>query len=151
MRASTPPTPWPTRSASSARSSTRRGCAPSAAAGRALAVRADGPKLRQVLVNLLGNAARHTPPGGTVCGGRRGRRARVRLRVARHGVRHRGRPARAHLRAVRARARRRTAPAQGTGLGLTISRALGPRHGRRRDGRERGGAGSTFTVTLPRG
>ena len=31
-----------------------------------LTVRADGVRLRQVLLNLLTNAARHTPPGGTI-------------------------------------------------------------------------------------
>jgi signal transduction histidine kinase len=115
-----------------------------------LAVLADGPKLRQVLVNLLGNAARYTPPGGAVCVDAAADGARVRLRVRDTGL---GIAADQLERIFEPFARvrdGRLAPPQGTGLGLTISRALARGMGGDVTVESAPGAGSTFAVELPR-
>jgi signal transduction histidine kinase len=114
-------------------------------------VRADAARLRQILVNLLGNAARHTPAGGTVAVDAAADGAGVRLHVRDTGV---GIAADQLERIFEPFARvhdRRAAPTEGTGLGLTISRALA--RGMQGDVTvvSAPGAGSTFTVTLPRG
>jgi len=114
----------------------------------ALAV--DSDRLGEVLANLLDNALRHTPPGGTVTvSGRRTAEA-IELAVADDGEGiepaelarvferfHRGDPA-----------RRRTADS-GSGIGLTIARAIVEAHGGRIAAESAGpGAGSRFVVTL---
>lgn len=111
----------------------------------------DPQRMAQVLGNLLDNALRHTPPGGTVklTVGQPDRRW-VELKVGDTGE---GIDA-AHLphvferfyRADAARARSRG----GSGIGLTISRALVEAHGGRLSASSEGlGAGATFTVRLP--
>ncbi|HET89248.1 MAG TPA: HAMP domain-containing protein [Chloroflexi bacterium] len=109
----------------------------------------DGHRLIQVLLNLLSNALRHTPPGGQVT---------VILRSAGQGVHvvvrdtGEGIPADAlpHLferfyRTDQARSR----DAGGSGLGLTIARSLVEAHGGRIWAESEPGAGSTFTIALP--
>jgi signal transduction histidine kinase len=114
-----------------------------------LAVRADPEKLRQILVNLLGNAVKFTDPRGhveVVCV-REG--DAVRVRVSDTGI---GIPADkletifdpfVQVRSDLAR------PHEGTGLGLAISRDLA--RGMEGDlvAESALGAGSTFTLTLP--
>jgi signal transduction histidine kinase len=121
--------------------------APMPAAG--LAVRADAPKLRQILVNLLGNAVRHTPAGGTIAVEAVGDAAGVHLRVRDTGI---GIAADQIERIFEPFARvhdGRAAPSQGTGLGLTISRALARGMAGDVTVASTPSAGSTFTVTLP--
>jgi hypothetical protein len=115
-----------------------------------LAVHADAAKLRQVLVNLLANAVRHTPAGGAITLHAAVDAARVRLAVRDTGS---GIPADQLERIFEPFARVRDGRAGqslGTGLGLAISRALA----RGMDGdvtvASVVGEGSTFTVTLPR-
>jgi signal transduction histidine kinase len=113
-----------------------------------LAVRADPEKLRQVLVNLLGNAVKFTDPGGHVtAAGERGD-AGVAIRVRDTGV---GIPA-DKLGAifepfVQVRADL-TRTAEGTGLGLAISRDLARGMGGDLTVESTPGAGSTFTLIL---
>jgi PAS domain S-box-containing protein len=110
---------------------------------------ADADKLRQVLMNLIDNAVKYSPDGGT-----------IRLRVERDGPVVRfvvsdeglGVPASEHGRIFEKFYRldpELTRGVGGTGLGLYISRELV----RRMDGRiaveSSEGAGSTFTVELP--
>ena len=100
------------------------GCAATRPAVRK--VRADGEKLRQILLNLLTNAVKFTDAGGRVVlvrGGRVG--GVVRVRVARHGARHPRRPARRIFEPFVQVDRHRTLDSQqGVGLGLAISRDL---------------------------
>jgi signal transduction histidine kinase/predicted choloylglycine hydrolase len=115
-------------------------------------VDADPDRLSQVLANLLGNAVRHTPPGGRVTlSGTVGDGA-SRIVVADTGE---GIPAeeldrvfdRLH-RVDAARGRDRG----GTGLGLTISQALIDAHGGTIRAESGGpGLGSRFTIDLPTG
>jgi PAS domain S-box-containing protein len=114
-----------------------------------LAVRADAEKLRQILVNLLGNAVKFTDPRGhvEVACAREGEAVRVRVRDTGIGI-----PADklesifdpfVQVRSDLAR------PHEGTGLGLAISRDLA--RGMEGDlvAESELGRGSTFTLTLP--
>jgi signal transduction histidine kinase len=113
---------------------------------------ADPVRLRQVLFNLLTNALRHTPPGGTVSVRGVATDAEVWLQVADTGeglepeaVRY------AYDRFYRAD-KSRSRETGGSGLGLAIVKAIVEAHGGRVEATSEGrGHGSTFTVVLPRG
>jgi chemotaxis family two-component system sensor kinase Cph1 len=117
--------------------------------GDGVRVLADGEKLRQVLLNLLTNALKFTPPGGAVDVGCSVEDGLVRIHVRDTG---RGIPAAALEQVFEpfVQVDRHVTPAndQGVGLGLAISRELA----RRMDGNLRVdsqvGVGSTFTLTL---
>lgn len=111
----------------------------------------DPQRMAQVLGNLLDNALRHTPTGGTVklTVGQPDRRW-VELKVGDTGEgidpAHLPHVFERFYRADAARARSRG----GSGIGLTISRALVEAHGGRLSASSEGlGAGATFTVRLP--
>ncbi|GHE55893.1 two-component sensor histidine kinase [Streptomyces griseoaurantiacus] len=111
-------------------------------------VHADADRLRQVVGNLLGNALRATPPGGTVVLSAERHGGRAVLRVADTGT---GIPAEQlpHLfdrfwRADAARGRQ----TGGSGLGLSIARQIVADHGGTVEVESTVGAGTTFTVTL---
>lgn len=111
----------------------------------------DPQRMAQVLGNLLDNALRHTPPGGTVklTVGQPERRW-VELKVGDTGEgidpAHLPHVFERFYRADAARARSRG----GSGIGLTISRALVEAHGGRLSASSEGlGEGATFTVRLP--
>lgn len=116
-----------------------------------LTLTADGERLGQVLANLLDNALRHTPPGGTVTLHGEAVGDRARLVVADDGE---GIPAEQlpHVferfyRGDTSRDRARS----GSGIGLTISRAIADAHGGTLEAASDGpGAGATFSLTLPR-
>jgi len=101
--------------------------------------------LEQLLVNLLENAARHTPPGTelTVTAGRAD--GEVHLTVADRG------PGlgRDELERVFEKFYRGGRRAGGVGLGLALCRAIAAAHGGSIDARERPGGGAAFTVRLP--
>jgi signal transduction histidine kinase len=116
-----------------------------------LAVRADPEKVRQILVNLLSNAVKFTDRGGRVeVGCVDGTNDRVRVFVRDTGI---GIPAdqldRIFEPFVQVRADL-TRTAEGTGLGLAISRDLARGMGGDLTAESTVGAGSTFTLTLPR-
>jgi len=117
----------------------------------ALVARADAEKLRQILVNLLSNAIKFTDRGGRVelAGESQGDQVRVHVRDTGIGI------AAEKLEAifepfvqVRADLTRTT---EGTGLGLAISRDLARGMGGDLTVESTPGAGSTFTLVLPRG
>jgi signal transduction histidine kinase len=114
-----------------------------------LAVRADSEKLRQVLVNVLGNAVKFTDTRGHVTVTCADRAPWVALQVRDTGI---GIPA-DKLGAifepfVQVRADL-TRTADGTGLGLAISRDLARGMGGDLTAESTPGVGSTFTLTLP--
>nr|WSZ13903.1 HAMP domain-containing histidine kinase [Streptomyces canus] len=114
----------------------------------ALKLRLDPQRVRQVLDNLLTNAAMHTPPGTAVSVGVRVRDGRVQVRIADAGP---GIPAADQERVFdrfyrvdKARSRDRG----GSGLGLAVARSLVRAHGGTIE--LAAGPGSTvFTVALP--
>jgi PAS domain S-box-containing protein len=110
-----------------------------------LAAAADPQKLRQVLVNLVENAIRYSPGGGTVRVAARRRDDRVEISVADEGV---GVPQAEQERIFRKFYR--ADPAGGTGLGLFIVRGLVNAMGGRIWVTSPGeGKGASFTFELP--
>ena len=114
-----------------------------------LTARADAQALEQVLLNLLDNAIKYTPEGGTVelTGERVGDRAQLSIRDTGLGIeaKHLPRLFERFYRVDRGRSREMG----GTGLGLSIVRHLV--HGMEGEVRVASqlGVGSTFTVVLP--
>jgi len=121
-----------------------------AATAVALAIQGDPVRLDQVLSNLVSNALRHTPPGGTVSLASQRQEQGVIITVTDTGL---GIPA-ADLPFVfdrfwkgdRARTQSQGA---GSGLGLAIARQLVEAHGGRITVASEVGVGTTFTITLP--
>jgi PAS domain S-box-containing protein len=112
-----------------------------------LAVRADREKLGQVLANLLDNAVRYSPEGGTIIVSARGRARAAEVTVADEGIGI-SEPDRQRVFAKFFRSER--APAgQGTGLGLFLVRGLVTAMGGRIWLESEEGRGSRFTFELP--
>ena len=110
-------------------------------------VRGDASRLRQLLLILLDNALKHTPPHGSidVQVARQGGHARLQVRDTGPGIDPRDLP---HLfdrvyRADRARS------GEGTGLGLAIGRWIAVAHGGSIRAANAPGGGALFTVVLP--
>ncbi|WP_127509682.1 ATP-binding protein [Actinoplanes solisilvae] len=115
---------------------------------RHLPVQADPVRLRQVLDNLMSNAVKYTPPGGTVTvsGHIDGE---VRLEVADTGI---GVPPDEYDRLFERFFRAGNAVrhgTKGTGLGLAITKAIVEAHGGQVRAAPAPGGGSVFTVVLP--
>lgn len=113
-------------------------------------VSADPSRIAQVLANLLDNALRHTPAGGTVTLTARkiDRWVEFTLQDSGEGIEA------AHLPQIFERFYQadtsRSAARGGSGIGLTISKALVEAHGGRISAHSDGpGTGATFTVRLP--
>jgi heavy metal sensor kinase len=112
----------------------------------------DPTRWRQLILNLLENAVKYTPPGGTVWLRLEASPAIVRLAVSDTGI---GIAAGdlPHLfdRFWRAdTARTRMGERAGTGLGLAICKWIVEAHGGSIDATSRPGRGTTLTVVLPR-
>ncbi len=120
-------------------------------AGSSVPVLVDVDRIGQVLTNLLGNALRATPAGGTVTVTVDADGDQARATVADTGV---GLAA-ADLERVFERFYRTAdglPKSAGSGVGLTIARGLARAHGGELRAKSPGvGKGSTFTLTLPRG
>ena len=115
-----------------------------------LQFRGDEELLRRLVLNLLDNAIRYTPPGGRIDTGLEAEDGQVRIRVADTGI---GIPADAapHIferfyRADKARSRQDG----GFGLGLAIVKWIAESHNGIVSCSSRAGGGSAFTVTLPK-
>ena len=118
---------------------------------------ADPHRLEQALQNLASNALRHTPPGGAIRLGAVRDSGHVKLTVADNGV---GIPPQ-HLPHVfdrfykadqsRAQPGRRSLAEDGagSGLGLSIVKAIVERHGGSVSVRSDHGVGTVFTILLP--
>jgi signal transduction histidine kinase len=115
-----------------------------------LHVRADGPKLQQILVNLLSNATKFTDPGGSVLVECSADTTTVRLRVADTGS---GIPPdrldTVFVPFMQVEGARRR-PVEGTGLGLAISRDFAIGMGGQLLAESELGKGSSFTIVMPR-
>ena len=112
--------------------------------------RGDEALLRRLLINLLDNAIRYTPPGGQVSASLEADPAAARIRISDTGV---GIPPEAapHVferfyRADKARSRQDG----GFGLGLSIVKWIAESHNGSVELTRNPGPGTTFTVTLPR-
>jgi signal transduction histidine kinase len=115
-----------------------------------LAVQADGDRIIQVLINLLGNALRYTPEDGAVRVSAEGRDGAVAFHVADNGIgiapEHLPHLFERFYRVDKARSR----ALGGSGIGLTIAKAIVEAH----DGRiwassDGPGQGATFSFTIP--
>ncbi len=123
----------------------------------AISVMGDPDRLRQLLLNLAGNAIRYTPAGGRVTLSLRRKEGWAQLGVSDTGP---GIPPE-HLphifdrfyRVDKARARQASRAAGalsgGAGLGLSIAQWIAQSHGGRIDVQSEVGKGTTFTVSLP--
>jgi heavy metal sensor kinase len=119
-----------------------------AAAARTL-VRGDSGRIKQIIVNLLHNAVRFTPAGGTVTLRVTGLNDGSVLEVADTGI---GIPAAALPRVFDRFFRvddARSRDDGGTGLGLSIVRAICVAHGAKIEVESRMGHGSSFRVHFP--
>jgi signal transduction histidine kinase/PAS domain-containing protein len=117
----------------------------------AVTARADSEKLQQILLNLLGNAAKFTAGGGRIELSCRAEDRQVHIIVRDTGV---GIPPEQFDRIFEpfvqgSRGSRSTK--EGVGLGLAISRELARGMGGELTVESEVGVGSTFTLTLPRG
>ncbi|MGI0156547.1 MAG: sensor histidine kinase, partial [Thermoplasmata archaeon] len=113
-------------------------------------IRCDPPRLRQVLVNLVENAIKYSPEGGRVEVRIADTPDRLRIEVRDEGL---GIPASEQGRIFEKFYRldaEMTRGVGGSGLGLYISREIVDQMGGLLSVRSQRGAGSTFTVTLPR-
>ena len=111
-----------------------------------LPARTDSEKLRQVLLNLVDNAVRFSPGGGTVTVGARRRGETIVLSVADEGV---GIPDNEQERIFAKFYRVGDAQTGGTGVGLFIAQGLISALGGRITVQSTEGHGSSFIVELP--
>jgi PAS domain S-box-containing protein len=123
------------------------------AGARALAARADRVRLRQVLLNLLGNAVKYNRPGGSVeleiapvAAEDGSPQVALHVRDSGHGIAAADLP---QLFEPFNRLAQARSDIEGSGIGLAVARALVLLMDGRIDVRSEPGRGSTFSVTLP--
>ena len=117
----------------------------------ALAVRADRDRVEQVLVNLLANAIKFTPAGGRVTLACDADASRVRISVTDTGIGIAPEKLEAIFDPFVQVDARRTGTQDGVGLGLAIGRNLARLMAGDLTVTSTPGAGSCFTLVLPRG
>ena len=115
-----------------------------------MAVRADPERLRQIVLNLLGNAVKFTPEGGRIVVAAEAREGAVELRVADNGPGIAAEQQAAIFEPFVQLERGLSRRADGAGLGLAISRQLAHGMGARLEVRSAPGQGAIFVLTLPR-
>lgn len=118
---------------------------------KSLELNADPRRMKQILLNLVGNAIKYTPPGGEVRLRVRGEPAAgcVRIAVTDTGI---GISAEDRQRLFQPFVQLDSGLSRsygGTGLGLSLAREMVELHGGSIDVESEPGSGSTFTVTLP--
>lgn len=107
----------------------------------------DPVRLQQILVNLLSNAVRHSPVGGSVRVALRANAGSVEITVRDQGP---GIPTEVQERIFEPFERFDPAAGHGTGLGLAVSRRLAEVLGGRLSVSSTLAAGANFTLSLPR-
>jgi len=114
-----------------------------------LMVLADAAQVERLLANLLSNAVKFTPDGGsvTVTAGRAGRLATLAVADTGMGVPEDEQDQLFSRFFRSSTAQRRAIP--GTGIGLSIVRAIAAQHGGSVSAVSKEGIGSTFTLSLP--
>ncbi len=114
-----------------------------------LKVRGDPVKLKQLFLNILDNAVRYTPSGGTIAASLARRDSSAVASITDTGI---GIPAE-HLPFIFDRFYRvdkaRTASDGGTGLGLSIAMSVAKMHGGAIEVESEPGQGTTFRIVLP--
>jgi signal transduction histidine kinase len=111
-------------------------------------IRGDRERLRQVLGNLVDNAVKYSPEGGTVRVRASSENGVALIAVSDEGPGiPPGQQARIFEKFVRAESPGGAKP--GTGLGLFIARSIAEAHGGSVDVRSTPGSGATFTLRLP--
>jgi len=115
-----------------------------------LVIEADRDRIKQVLLNLAGNALRYTASGGQVMLSLRSASGGVQIQVSDTG---KGIPAddlpRIFERFYRGERSRKREKEGGLGLGLSISYLIIKAHGGRIDVTSQESVGTTFTIWLP--
>ncbi|MCS6305562.1 MAG: sensor histidine kinase KdpD [Nitrospira sp.] len=106
----------------------------------------DGVLLEQVMINLVENAVKYTPPGSTIDLSASADDHQVIVEVADRGV---GIPSGEESRIFDKFYRDKTAGEGGVGLGLTICRGIVEAHGGRIWAENRSGGGAIFRFTIP--
>jgi signal transduction histidine kinase len=109
-------------------------------------VEGDPDRLKQLLLNLIDNALKYTPPGGTVTLSLHRDQAWVRISVADTGV---GIPPEVLPHVFDRFYRAQREGRKGVGLGLSIARWIAEAHGGRLSAESQVGQGTTFTIWLP--
>ena len=110
---------------------------------------ADRPRLEQILLNLLTNAIKYTPAGGSVAVRRFRKDGQAVLEVADTGIGIAPEHTKSIFEPFTQIGRSLTSSHEGTGLGLSISRDLARGMNGELTVRSVVGEGSTFTLTLP--
>ncbi|HAF09401.1 MAG TPA: hypothetical protein DCK98_04890 [Chloroflexi bacterium] len=110
---------------------------------------ADERKLKQVVVNLLANAVKFTPDGGTVTLRAARENGEVRLAVHDTGIGIAPEDQERIFQEFQQATHQGERSREGTGLGLTLSKRMVELHGGTISVDSAPGKGSTFTVTLP--
>jgi two-component system sensor histidine kinase KdpD len=109
-------------------------------------VKLDGTLTEQIFVNLLGNAAMHTPPGTTIEVRVAPGSGQIVLEVADNGP---GLPPGDAARLFNRFQRGPNAAAGGTGIGLSLVKGFAEAQGGTATAANRPGGGAVFTVKLP--
>ena len=115
-----------------------------------LEIDGDRDRIKQVLLNLVGNAIQYTPQGGEVqlSLAKVGNQARIIVRDTGPGIPAEDLP---HIfeRFYRAEKSRTRSKSSGFGLGLSIAQWIVENHGGRIEVKSKEGQGTTFTIWLP--
>jgi two-component system, OmpR family, sensor kinase len=113
-------------------------------------VKGDRDRLKQVLLNLLGNAIQYTPPGGEVIMSlaKIGEQVRIIVRDTGPGIPAEDLPF-IFERFYRAEKSRTRAKSSGFGLGLSIAQWIVENHGGSLEVDSKEGLGTTFAIWLP--
>lgn len=118
-------------------------------AARPMQALADGPTVRQILINLIANAIKFSPAGGSVeVATVRRPGGGLEIAVRDHGMGMEAGELATVGHPFRRGAEARTRNIEGTGLGLAISRRLAERQGGSIDLQSRPGVGTTARVNL---